>query len=426
MDEMSADLSSLLQLQKEDHSLSVPPENVCVYGEQQTTSGKKNVLSDDSRMQNLYQVAAAALLIRRCILDETGYTVTMGVSVNPVLAKLACSVKKPGRVNILPPPDSTATRSFLNSLPLRKIPTMGRSTAKALVPCLRKHHNRDSTLWTCGDLLDVPQTEVVECLRNVRSFENSSTERCGVLLDKCRGVDNSPIVDDHGGLPKTVSVENSFRRGTVKTRERVQQVMDDLYERLPRLLEDRAAWSDHPEKAYPATLRLTVRSVTEKDVLQKGRRGVLRREQVPFDGKSLLQAANDSEKAIFVRQSVSPLLQSLILSYNSIHVTRINIAVTNFQDLPSASPIGQSMMSLAFASPLGVAAQNKKRTAMWTKNGTSTSSLAKQYSPLPEKIDPCMLAELPPDIAAEVLRGPSLPKKSPKRSKRIDEYFVKK
>jgi hypothetical protein len=113
---------------------------------------------------------------------------------------------------------------------------------------------------------------------SINSYIYVGRRACDRLLDLCRGIDHTVVVDDEGGPPKTLSVENSFRRGTTTTMtigvgstlpaQWHDKLLGDLYRRLPRLFDDRTAWSTHPELAYPTTIRLTVRLVVAKTVVE--------------------------------------------------------------------------------------------------------------------------------------------------------------
>jgi len=262
-----------------------------------------------------------------------------------------------------------------------------------------------------------------------------SVEHANIILQKCRGVDESPVVDDEGGLPKTVSVENSFRRGTVTTEKAVCDAMEDLYKRLPRLLRERATWSDAPGRAYPSTLRLTVRSVVRGEelhaTLKRSRRRpfVTRSKQVPFDGQEVLQGKAREDK---LRRLVEPLLRSLVLSSNDINVTRLSIAVADFQDtsparskmqvarIPSESHTVSLDTKAYSAVGMGSAYGKLQRSK---QNAHEERRAAFMMYPTADQIDPCVLAELPEDIASEVqnnLRN----SKAPKR-RRIDHFFAR-
>jgi hypothetical protein len=147
------------------------------------------------------------------------------------------------------------------------------------------------------------------------------------LLDLCRGIDTSTVVDDHGGLAQTLSVENSFRQGTLQTRQAMLQAMEDLYKRLPILLTERTNWSSNPKLAFPQTLRLTIRSVSPHN-----NQRLTHSKQIPIDGNRL----SGKDPSDLLRHWVVPLLDLLLVSVahkdGAMDVTRINVALTNFQD----------------------------------------------------------------------------------------------
>jgi DNA polymerase iota len=98
----------------------------------------------------LRQAAVFAMQIRQSMLDKTGFTVTMGISYNSMMAKIASGIKKPGRVNVLLP--CVAAQQLIHAMPLRKIHGIGSRTMKALKPCLEQRHGRkcdNDSPWTC-------------------------------------------------------------------------------------------------------------------------------------------------------------------------------------------------------------------------------------------------------------------------------------
>jgi hypothetical protein len=147
-------------------------------------------------------------------------------------------------------------------------------------------------------------------------------------------------VDDLGGLQKTLSVENSFRRGTVTTQQSVLAAMEDLYRRLPRLLWNRSQWSSDSARSYPLAIRLTVRSAQYAPGSKRRAPSVTRSQQKPFrDGKLLLSGAmaTENERSALLRDCLGPLLQSIIFSGTEFDITRINICLANFQDIPTVT-----------------------------------------------------------------------------------------
>ena len=116
-------------------------------------------------------LAPLALEIRQAILDQTGFTTTFGLSVNPLLAKIASGLRKPATVNLLYP---WRSQTLLAAMPCRKLPGLGRSMMKALQPCLEREHADDertqhttTTPWTCRHLMQVPLPQLASALQPV-------------------------------------------------------------------------------------------------------------------------------------------------------------------------------------------------------------------------------------------------------------------
>jgi DNA polymerase iota len=121
------------------------------------TPARKSTHAATPAMQMLLETVALALQVRKIVLKETGFTTTMGVSYNPLLAKLASGLRKPGTANVLAPRPSI--RRLVGSMPLRKIPGIGSRTMKVLTPCLVKRFGStsgQSSPWTCRYVALVP------------------------------------------------------------------------------------------------------------------------------------------------------------------------------------------------------------------------------------------------------------------------------
>lgn len=284
--------------------------------------------------------------------------------------------------------------------------------------------------------------------------DSFSAKQCDVLLKLCRGVDESCIVDDQGGAQKTLSIENSFKRGSLITKQKVLTVMDDLYKRLPRLLNDRTKWSSNKMKAYPTTLRLTVRFVVK---MADGRTTAkVQSQQMSFDGKALVEEQDVTKQKLMVRRFVAPILQSMVLSLNAFNISRINIGLTNFQDIPASSrsktdqtktseaisalshvPTKRSQNASLKRPPVAAAATVTKSKKSPATNQTSVKQRTVEgnswlerdqpalFSSYPtttaDPIDPSVLAALP----AELTKGlhSTKPSSPPKRKQKIDHYF---
>ena len=177
MDEIYCDMTALVEAAS-DKNLPVPTKKAFIYGESsapviitEDQSGVQSILHhsfvpsslDNAEMaRKLHVAAACAERIRSSLRSTTGFTTCMGVSVSPMLAKLASDLKKPDSLSILYPWRSS---HLMSSMPLRKIPQLGSKTLQALKPCLERYHNRQAEFWTCSDLLRVPRHEVLACLQ---------------------------------------------------------------------------------------------------------------------------------------------------------------------------------------------------------------------------------------------------------------------
>lgn len=170
MDEMMADLG--LVCNRPDTAKlvneTVDLNDVYIYGERgqeqtfltEDQTGDSVVVMEDrdhTRRNHRYDVVTAAQLqhaaslavqIRASILRDTGFRVTVGVSSNRLLAKLASGLKKPGIVNLLYP---WRSNRLLEHLPLRKLDGAGRRTLQVLHPCLTRRFpgRKTPVVWTC-------------------------------------------------------------------------------------------------------------------------------------------------------------------------------------------------------------------------------------------------------------------------------------
>jgi nucleotidyltransferase/DNA polymerase involved in DNA repair len=254
MDEMSADISTISpSLDSIKNHAIIQPEDVFNYNdpsskeksvilltEDQTgaqtmvhrdystlehMTKHENVAINSAFNEKLQESISCAIKVRQTILNETGFTTTMGISYNPMMAKIASGLRKPGIINVLQP--CYSSQLLVESMPLRKIPTIGSRTMKVLLPSLEQQHgckgNDDTTKpWICrydqyschhtlflsaenkknyltlffvpsffiihqsylSDLLQVPRNEIMRCLNNVRSGGKSRYDRIELFVYK--------------------------------------------------------------------------------------------------------------------------------------------------------------------------------------------------------------------------------------------------
>jgi hypothetical protein len=179
-----------------------------------------------------------AQVLQQRIYQQLGFTTTVGISVSPLLAKLASSTHKPDSLNLLYP--WRATHLTLN-MPLRKLPQLGRATYHALHSCLLQEFQQEQQqggggdsssspataatitpppFWTCryerciycgpalicviyrtnmflfsvlslvfiySDLLQVPRDQIIKCLEQVKSLEKNRYASMLVISFQCAG-----------------------------------------------------------------------------------------------------------------------------------------------------------------------------------------------------------------------------------------------
>jgi DNA polymerase-4 len=126
--------------------------------------------------------------IRREIHDQTQLTASAGVAPNKFLAKIASDWKKPDGLFVIRPEQIEA---FLVSLPVRKIPGVGKVTENILI---------DMAVATVGDLQRFSEEQLVA------RFGKWGTR----LWELARGIDENPV--EPSRKRKSYSSESTFPR----------------------------------------------------------------------------------------------------------------------------------------------------------------------------------------------------------------------
>ena len=148
--------------------------------------------------------------IRREIREETHLTASAGVAPNKFLAKIASDWRKPDGCFVIRPHQ---VAQFLVSLPVRKIPGVGKATEAIL---------HEMKIETVGDLQTFEQPALVA------RFGKWGTR----LWELARGIDESPVVPSR--KRKSWSSENTFSTDVTKEeaatwlREQAQKLWDTM------------------------------------------------------------------------------------------------------------------------------------------------------------------------------------------------------
>ena len=157
--------------------------------------------------------AVALAEVARRIEREVGITVSIGLSHNKFLAKLASDLEKPRGYSVI---GREETLAFLAPLPVKKINGVGPATAKRLT---------DYGIETIGQLQKIPEAELVQ------RFGKFGRQLSGFS----RGEDERRVTT--GGPAKSISAETTFSKDTNRAEaliEAVGPLCERVAERLAR------------------------------------------------------------------------------------------------------------------------------------------------------------------------------------------------
>lgn len=141
---------------------------------------------DITGMDRFYDSYNWAHNLRLRIINEIGLPISFGLSVNKTVAKIATGQAKPnGEKQVL----RHEVQSFLNPLPVNKIPMIGDKTNQIL---------KDNNIHTIQDLSSKSRQDIERLLGNY-----------GIIIwNKANGIDNTPVINTH--QRKSISSEETF------------------------------------------------------------------------------------------------------------------------------------------------------------------------------------------------------------------------
>ncbi|MHA1409031.1 MAG: DNA polymerase IV [Candidatus Odinarchaeia archaeon] len=153
--------------------------------------------------EKAYQLAHK---IQTEIFKKIRLTLSIGIGVNKLIAKIASGINKPNGITIVRPEEIT---EFLNPLPIKKIPGIGEKTEETLATIgVRK----------IGDLVKLSLNELTNL------FGRKTAE---LIYNSCRGIDKSPVVEK--GPPS--------QKSRIKTLKKDTRDVDELIKNLVPLIE---------------------------------------------------------------------------------------------------------------------------------------------------------------------------------------------
>ncbi len=163
--------------------------------------------ADMSGMDKFFGIYKYATEIRKKIIKETGLPISMGLSVNKVVSKVAAGEAKPNNQLRI---DFGKEKSFLSPLSVRKIPMIGNKTYHTLVNLGVKK-------------VAVLQEMPVELLQNV--FGKNGPE----IWKRANGIDNRPVVPY--SERKSISTERTFEKDSTDWRK-MESILTAMTEKL--------------------------------------------------------------------------------------------------------------------------------------------------------------------------------------------------
>jgi DNA polymerase IV len=146
---------------------------------------------DASGMDRYFGAYKCSLELRQKIIRESGLPISLGMSVNKLVSKVATGEFKPGAEKLIP---AGTEGDFLAPLSVEKIPMIGKQTSLFLY---------DMGVRTVGTLRDMPLKFLV-----------SAFGKNGISIwNKARGIDESPVVPH--SEQKSISTECTFEQDTI-------------------------------------------------------------------------------------------------------------------------------------------------------------------------------------------------------------------
>ncbi|MBB1487893.1 DNA polymerase IV [Oceanospirillum sediminis] len=188
----------------------------------------------------LFQGSATRIAqrLKQEVVSQTGITISVGISVNKFLAKVASDWQKPDGLFVIHPED---INGFMPDLAVRKIPGVGAVTAEKLA--VRGIEN-------CGQLQAVSLSELTGW------FGKSG----GTLYERCRGIDYREVTTER--IRKSISVERTFACNLKHPDEMIQVINNQL---LPELIARASPYASRRVRGFFLKVRFADFSVTTVD-----------------------------------------------------------------------------------------------------------------------------------------------------------------
>jgi len=162
---------------------------------------------DASGMDKFFGAFKWAVELRKRIMEESRLPISLGMSVNKLVSKVATGEYKPNAEKLIP---SGTEKEFLGPLSVEKIPMIGKQTSSFLY---------DMGVRTVATLREMPLKFLVSAFgKNGRS-----------LWNKAQGIDDSPVVAY--SEQKSISTECTFEEDTIDVK-RLNSILIAMVEKV--------------------------------------------------------------------------------------------------------------------------------------------------------------------------------------------------
>jgi DNA polymerase-4 len=162
---------------------------------------------DATGMDRFFGAFKWAVELQKRIMKETGLPISMGMSVNKTISKIATGEFKPLATKLI---EEGKEQLFLDPLAVEKIPMIGKQTATFL---------HDMGVKTVQTLREMPLKFLVS------AFGKNAIS----LWNKAHGIDNSPVVPY--SEQKSISTESTFSEDTIDTKK-LKSIITAMVEKI--------------------------------------------------------------------------------------------------------------------------------------------------------------------------------------------------
>jgi DNA polymerase eta len=187
---------------------------------------------NDNLQQALYHGCQIAYTIRQAVYSQLGFTMSAGISVNKLLAKLGASYGKPNGQALIKP---SAIPYIMKNTLISKARHFGGKIGKQVENLLPPDAER--TMSSIAESLSLP---------TLTAKLGADTAR--TVFDACRGVDHEPVKHTVNALVKSITAFKSFQSTCISSGE-----MHEWLVLLATEIVSRVTHDSHRNSRYPKT-----------------------------------------------------------------------------------------------------------------------------------------------------------------------------